>query len=181
METSRSYGNLYVVVPFDTTIIAESNRDDFWDITNNKFGFNLSFLNMSFDLFCNENPKDIKKWLNSSISNFFEDIYSIKNKKSDYIYLFCLIQSFLYKKNINVYSISNYAYDEEIGKLIDKIKSDNKNLNYTLYDALNYTLSPKNLNITTTYYSNLLLDDDQEVWMDKDAVLINLAYTDLLN
>lgn len=81
-DKAAAYGNPYIVIPFDETIIAETHKADIWNITKKNFNnrglhFINDFLKSKFNV--KDNVDDIRKFLQGNISTLIElpsDSYS---------------------------------------------------------------------------------------------------------
>lgn len=50
-QTYSGDNNSFLVVPYDSTIIAQANEADFWNITENEYDFGLPYINDSLRYF----------------------------------------------------------------------------------------------------------------------------------
>lgn len=166
IASSYGYDDAFIIVPFDSTLVAYAETDDFWDITYKSYKFTLPELNHNFEqMKINDEKSDIEKFLQLKISDTVSSKYD--DKITDLIYY--LIKFFLNKKVEHItQNFTKFNAIEEIKEKIVKKQGDSK-----LYDVFDWCLSPDKLSINTAYYNNIPKTKNNEVWIDSNCVVLN--------
>ena len=140
-----------------------TNVYDIWEAQFGYMGYKFNIVDMNSILFdgINDDINSIKKFLQTDISEFYAS--NAKFYDDFYEMLEVLLSSYLnrvFKKEYDLYSKDLYKTN--------------------LYDVLNKTLTPENLNMKISNY-NKLSDSSTEVWIDKPAILIDFNKVKKLN
>lgn len=156
----------YIIIPYDTTLIAETHQDDFWDILGplekEKLDLeivSLNTLNRMFSSLDFEDTKvDIKRMLKMNTFDFLVLASEIG-----------FVEDFFWPLILNYFKIkpslkSMEEIDPKDKKKLTKIK---------MITILNYYFSPQKLNITVSPYTQIS-NEGQEVWLDKSALIISI-------